>query len=155
MKRSVMMGIVVLGATLVAQSASARSIPGFAGQAEVADQTPCFGEFYGAVVSIANAKTLSGAACPVSPTWEVGLPCDNANSKSVTIGYDNINGTQLCAVISANNTLGIFSWTGWIGTPAGRSTLPFAAVSLPSNGTLFLACQMQAGSYLMSANWNP
>lgn len=149
--------LLVIGAAvtflgLAVHRAHARSVAAITGAAGGADQA-CLGIFFGnmtnncghvvsfdwpLVVDNGGAKSVIVTALGAAPANNVGCRAMGLNKETTTAFFSNG---------------GAFVFLPSFGAPADINVGPGASV--PSSGQLLVNCQMNPGSRIQVANWNP
>lgn len=141
-------GFALVLAALVSSEADARSLTGFAGkiQSPGTVSASCFSE--------ANGTVTSTCANDPPNIWEIFLPVDTSFDGGVGTGsfspVVNITGGN-CAALTVNENGTLFKNTGFLPMVPGNNTL--GPVTVPSGGSLFMACQMPQNITLNSVVW--
>lgn len=152
MKSKVSLGLVALGIVLLptfADSALARSVSAFTGQARLGDSVGCFvagGGF--------TAKSIKSACLA---DFIVPLTVDNAGTKSLTFtGRATSSGAQ-CRVVANDPTGTALSTSPFRSIPVGAdfASQTTNSVSVPAMGVFFADCMTNDGTELYEFDYTP
>src|SRR5262245_31469154 len=152
-KRLVVLGVVpaLLGVALVG-SAGARSVPAMLGGFTDGNSARCMNIAF-------NSGSVGNAGSPACGLlfFELGLPADNSGSKTVTFTVKGGSGGTMteCRAMAIARDGTMLSSSSFSGTSGSTwSHLAANPVTLPSNGLMWLDCNLPHQGSISVANYS-
>jgi hypothetical protein len=145
-----------------ASPANATGLGGYAGTA--LSNNYCFYEDYGSVWYDSSMTNCNSAGDQL--VWEVALPATPGSTYNPTLeiswpygdeGYSNIScSVTVCPQNGGSGTCTTSGYVGLISTSGGGTVQPAngtSGLTVPSDGYLFVACEMYSGTGIISINY--
>jgi hypothetical protein len=131
----------------LAAPADAYGIAGFSGKAFTSSQASCFSQ--------SNSSVYNNSSCgaALSPQWDVYFPVSAGTyTPSVSVFFFTAGYGMSCASYSWDPGTRKVTTPGWVSLSV-EGTYAIGSVTVPTNGFMFVACNMEIGSYLDAVNY--
>jgi hypothetical protein len=131
----------------LATPADAYGIAGFSGKPFTNSQASCFTQ--------SNSSVYNNSTCSpeLSPQWDVYFPVNAGTyTPSVSVFFLTAGYGMSCAPYSWNPATRTVTTPGWVSLEY-EGTYTLGSVSVPTDGFMFVACNMGLGSYLDAVNY--